>query len=53
MQGSMMLRTNKLVRDDTAEIVANHVGNYPNEMLINDNGSEIDSPSVEKQSYSG
>ena len=34
MQGSMMGKTNRLVRDAMPELVANHVGTYSSEMVI-------------------
>ena len=33
MQGTMMGKTNRLVRDAMPEIVANHVGTYPNYVM--------------------
>ena len=38
MQGSMMGKTNRLVREAMPEIVANHVGTYPNDVIVD--GSE-------------
>ena len=41
MQGSMMGKTNRLVREAMPEIVANHVGTYPNEVMVDEeNGYE-------------
>ena len=43
MQGSMMGKTNRLVREAMPEIVANHVGTYPNEVIVDgteENGYE-------------
>ena len=43
MQGSMMGKTNRLVREAMPEIVANHVGTYPNELVVDgteENGYE-------------
>ena len=43
MQGTMMGKTNRLVREAMPEIVANHVGTYPNEVMVDgteENGYE-------------
>ena len=43
MQGSMMGKTNRLVREAMPELVANHVGTYPNEVIVDgteENGYE-------------